>query len=105
MIQPQYDRKFASVMAMQPLTFNGYIPRNSVSYMDESKPIRKLSFKYMESELIHGLIKPLKSELFIDTRYEQDIEIRWMVADSALVDHKYGKLRILVKKIDDNDEQ
>ena len=90
---------------MQPLTFNGYIPRNSVSYMDESKPIRKLSFKYMESELIHGLIKPLKSELFIDTRYEQDIEIRWMVADSALVDHKHGILRILVKKIDDNDEQ
>ena len=57
----------------------------------------------MESELIHGLIKPLESELFIDTRYEQDIEIRWMVADSALVDHKSGILRILVKKQEDND--
>lgn len=104
LITPQYDRILASAMAMQPLTINGYIPNHSVSYMDESKPIRKLSFKYSESELIHGLIRSLESELFIDTRYEQEIEIRWSIADSALVDHKYGKLKVIVKKIEDNDE-
>lgn len=100
LITPQYDRMFASAMALQPLTLNGYIPNHSVSYMDESKPIRKLSFKYTESELIHGLIRPLESELFIDIRYEQEIEINWSVADSALIDHKFGVLKIIVKDID-----
>lgn len=104
LIPPQYDRIFASAMAMQPLTLNGYIPNNSVSYMDESKPIRKLSFKYKESELIHGLVRSLESELFIDTRYEQEIEICWSIADSALVDHNYGMLKVIVKKIEDNGE-
>ena len=104
LVLPQYDRTFASILAMQPLTINGYIPSHSVSYMDESKPIRKLSFKYTETELIHGLIRTLESELFIDTRFEQEIEIRWSIADSALVDHKYGKLKVIVKKIEDNGE-
>lgn len=105
LIPPQYDRIFASAMAMQPLTLNGYIPNNSVSYMDESKPIRKLSFKYKESELIHGLIRSLESELFIDTRYEQEIEICWSIADSALVDHNYGMLKVIVKETGDNEER
>lgn len=105
LIPPQYDRTFASVLAMQPLTINGYIPSHSVSYMDESKPIRKLSFKYTETELIHGLIRTLESELFIDTRYEQEVEIRWSIADSAWVDHKYGMLKVIVKETVDNEER
>lgn len=90
-VTPQYIRHFANYI-------NSIYQDNRISFIEEEKSIKKYNFNYQESELIHGLERKLDTDLMIDTRYVQDIEIMWVINDSSLPEPKSGTLRIIVQE-------
>lgn len=95
-VKPQYDRTYAQLASITNLSSIGYRPNNSVEMWNPDKPASKLEYSFDISRLTHGLQVEIEREIYINTEVEQEFEIEWFIADSSLIDHKYGKLKVVV---------
>lgn len=95
-VKPQYDRTYAHLASITNLSSIGYRPNNSVEMWNPDKPASKLEYSFDISRLTHGLQVEIEREIYINTEVEQEFEIEWFIADSSLIDHKYGKLKVVV---------
>lgn len=103
-IEPQYNRLFADMASIGNYNIFGGYPDNSVKMWNPDKPSTKFEYVFKLSNLTHGLQCGLKKELYINTEHVQDFEIEWCIADSSLLDHKHGKLRVIVSDKNKTDE-
>lgn len=95
-VKPQYNQMLASMSGLSSINMLGGYPDYSITMWNPDKPSSKFEYVSRLSNLTHGLQSELKNEIFIDTRERQDFEIEWCIADSSLLDHKHGKLRVVV---------
>lgn len=103
-IEPQYNRLFADMASIGNYNIIGGYPDYSVKMWNPDKPSTKFEYVFKLSNLTHGLQCELKKELYINTEHVQDFEIEWCIADSSLLDHKHGKLRVIVSDKNKTDE-
>lgn len=105
-VTPQYDRALASLQNMTSLMAYGYRPDNTVRMWNPEKPIDDFEFTTELSRLTHGLEVEIDKDIYINTEELQEFEIEWFIADSSLVDHCYGKLKVVIadKDCDSEDE-
>ncbi len=94
-IKPQYNKNFVVPNLRDLSLFSGY-PEYCVKMWNPDKPSVKTEFVSRLKKLTHGLKIELKDEIYINTEVSHDFEIGWYIADSSLVDHKKGKLRVIV---------
>lgn len=95
-IKPQYNRLLANMNSFRGINMLGHYPDYSIKIWNPNKPSTKFEYVARLSKLTHGLQVELKEDIYIDTRERQDFEIEWHIADSSLLDHKHGKLRVIV---------
>ena len=95
-VKPQYNKTFAQLASITNLSAIGCRPDNSVEMWNPDKPTSKMEYSFDISRLTHGLQVEIDREIYVNTEVEQDFEIEWFIADSSLIDHKYGKLRVVV---------
>ena len=95
-VKPQFNRAFAQLAGITNLASIGYVPDNSVEMWNPDKPASKLEYSFDISRLTHGLQVEIDKEIYINTEVVQEFEIEWFIADSSLIDHKYGKLKVVV---------
>ncbi|MGM9794709.1 MAG: PIN domain-containing protein [Candidatus Aphodosoma sp.] len=104
-VKPQYDRCLAQIASLSSLSALGYRPNNTIDMWDPEKPTDKLEYSTNLSRLTHGLQVEIDEEIYVNTEDSQEFEIEWFIADSNLLDHKYGKLKVVVaEKNNDSDE-
>lgn len=101
-VKPQYDRTFASIQNIPNISTFGYRQDNTVRMWDVGRPMDEFEFSTNHSRLTHGLQFEIDEDIYINTEELQDFEIEWFVADSSLIDHCYGKLRVIVAENDCN---
>lgn len=101
-IVPKYNRLFANIENIGKYNIMGGYPDYSVKMWNPEKPSTKFEYVFRLSNLTHGLQCELKEDLYISTENVQDFEIEWHIADSSLLDHKYGKLRVIVSSKAEN---
>ena len=95
-VKPQYDRNLANLQSLNLCRPFDSLPDNTVNMWNPEKPIDKFEFTINLSRLTHGLLMKIDRELYINTEELQDFEIEWSIADSSLLDHCRGKLRVVV---------
>lgn len=96
LVKPQYNQLLACMNGFRSINMLGGYPDYSVTMWNPDKPSSKFEYVSRLSNLTHGLQSELKDEIFIDMREQQDFEIEWHIADSSLLEHKHGKLRVVV---------
>lgn len=101
-IVPKYNRLFANIENIGKYNIMGGYPDYSVKMWNPEKPSTKFEYVFKLSNLTHGLQCELKENLYINTENVQDFEIEWHIADSSLLDHKHGKLRVIVSNKAEN---
>lgn len=101
-VQPQYDRRLAQIANMSNLSVLGYRPNNIVDIWDPDKPTDKLEYSTNLTRLTHGLQVEIDEDIYVNTEEVQEFEIEWFIADSNLIDHKYGKLKVVVEEKNDD---
>lgn len=65
---------------------------------DPDKPTDKLEYSTNLTRLTHGLQVEVDKAIYVNTEELQEFEIEWFIADSNLIDHKYGKLKVVVEE-------
>lgn len=94
-VKPQYQRNLLDIEKINQHIW-GYNPDYSVKMWNPDKPSNNFEYSSRHTRLTHGLEYNLPHELYIDTEDLQDFVIEWHIADSSLVDHVEGKLRVIV---------
>lgn len=97
-VKPQYDRFLAQIESMTSVSPFGYRPDNSIDMWDPDKPTNKLEYSTNLTRLTHGLQVEIDEDIYINTEELQEFEIEWFIADSNLIDHKYGRLKVVVEE-------
>lgn len=98
LVRPQYDRCLAQIASLSSLSALGYRPNNIVDMWDPDKPTDKLEYSTNLTRLTHGLQVEVDKAIYVNTEELQEFEIEWFIADSNLIDHKYGKLKVVVEE-------
>ena len=96
-VKPQYDRSAAQIASISSFLAYGNRPDNTVIMWDPEKPTDKLEYSTNLTRLTHGLQVEIDEDIFVNTEELQEFEIEWLIADSNLIDHKYGKLKVVVE--------
>lgn len=97
-VKHQYDRSLAQIASMSRLSALGDKPDNTVDMWDPDKPTGKLEFSKNLTRLTHGLQVEIDENVYVNTEELQEFEIEWLIADSNLLNHKYGKLKVVVEE-------
>ena len=70
---------------------------DSVEVWDVSKYVRNRQSVHIPS-LTHGLIRPIKEfDLYVHAVTAGEFDIKWCIADTALIDHQYGNLKLIIE--------
>lgn len=104
-VTPQYDRCLAQIASIKSLSAFDYSSDNIIDMWDPEKPTDKLEYSINLERLTHSLQVEIDEDFYVNTEQSQEFEIGWCIVDSSLLDHKYGKLKVVVKdNINDSTE-
>lgn len=74
-----------------------YRAKNEVMMFDDEAYIEKHSFSFQYAGLIHGTTHSLNTDLYIDIRQVSEFDINWEIADSELIEHVTGTLKVKIR--------
>lgn len=95
-IEPRFEN-INQIIAINQIMNPHIKTTDEISMFDENKPLKDNCLTYRYNHIIHGTSHTFDNFVYVDLRQFSEFDITWTIADSELIDHESGTLKVKVQ--------